>query len=116
MNSSKSVDIESLKAQIRDEIIESLRNDTHFQRRKQREEYRAIMDIAKKAYSDNGYVYPDMFAQAFSMIIRNTFAVSRLDQLQGDELDKAIEMAGEIADVVRKYRKEEDDNGQTSNL
>lgn len=112
---SQPIDIESLKNQIRDEILEELLNNPQFQRRQQRKEYRAIMDIAKEVYSENGYVYPDMFAQGFSVIIRNTFAVGRLDYLHGEKLDKAITMAGEIADVVRKYRKE-DENGQTSNL
>lgn len=76
--------------------------------------FRTITELARTAYTDDHEVYGDQFIGGFSFIIRNVFDTKRLDGLYGDKLDQAIELTKELVDVIKKYRKGDDENDEST--
>lgn len=93
--------LDFLRSELRKVLLGDLKKEPEFTR--EFRSHREITKIARSVYNPNHRTYEDFFVGAFSNIIRNVFDVSRLNWLYGENLDQAIELAKELAEVVKKY-------------
>ena len=99
-------EIKKMKDEMKIEMVKEIKNELNISINSVNN-HRKIGEIARTVFVRSGRIGNDMYQGAFSTIIRNLYQVSRLEHLNDEQLEDAIKLSEEIADVILKYKNKE---------